>query len=384
MKPMNRKGFVLLMLFGGCAAFPLPAAACSIPVFRYALERWAPDFYEVAVFYRGALSAEDRRRLDGLEERSLRNDGAANLDVAACNLDGKVPSDLAQLWESLGDVPLPHAVVRMPLGRGRPHAVWNGPLAELTPEMLVDSPKRREACKRLLAGDSIVWLLVGDKKANAIEKARILLIDLLPKLADDIPLPEGVGLPGSELASRVPLAVKFSVVEVDPADPAEIWLLRTLESVAPKNHQLGEPLVAALFGRGRVVDVFPAGDIEETLVADVSRFLCGACSCQVKQQNPGFDLLTSTRWERELFEEGFEDPSNRGDAALAADAPAVLVPIPSSKRRLDDSVATTGAPQTRAAESSNDADLTAFWFQCAVVGLGLITLTWVASHTRRS
>ena len=33
-----------------------PAAACSVPVFRYALERWPADMYRLVVFHRGALS----------------------------------------------------------------------------------------------------------------------------------------------------------------------------------------------------------------------------------------------------------------------------------------------------------------------------------------
>ena len=30
--------------------------ACSIPVFRYALERWQPDNYEVSIFQSGSLT----------------------------------------------------------------------------------------------------------------------------------------------------------------------------------------------------------------------------------------------------------------------------------------------------------------------------------------
>ena len=35
--------------------------ACQIPVFRYALERWQPDPYEVVVIHRGSLSPEHAR-----------------------------------------------------------------------------------------------------------------------------------------------------------------------------------------------------------------------------------------------------------------------------------------------------------------------------------
>ena len=29
--------------------------ACNVPVFRYALERWAADHFEVVIFHRGPL-----------------------------------------------------------------------------------------------------------------------------------------------------------------------------------------------------------------------------------------------------------------------------------------------------------------------------------------
>jgi hypothetical protein len=300
MKPLHTVSSLVLLLI----AAALDVRACSIPVFRYALERWAPDLYEIDVFYRGSLSPEQLDQVDALEELALQNGGAANLEVVRCHVAETLAPDLAELWQSLDDPPLPCAVIRMPLGRGRPVPIWNGPLADLDPKALADSPARREICRRLLAGDSVVWLIVSLNNAESTEKSRQLLTDLLPRLADDIPLPVGVGQPGSTLASGVPLAVKFSILEISAADPAEAWLLRALRARAPEKSQPGEPLVAAAFGRGRIVELFRAAELEEQLVSDASRFLCGACSCEVKQMNPGFDLLTSTTWETSLFESG--------------------------------------------------------------------------------
>ena len=44
------------------------------------------------------------------------------------------------------------------------------------------------------------------------------------------------------------------------------------------------------------------------LIHDLTEFLCGACSCQVKEQNPGFDLLLSTNWAEALFGEDSDGP----------------------------------------------------------------------------
>jgi hypothetical protein len=308
-----------------CLAWASGAAACSIPVFRYALERWPADWYELAVFYRGELAAEDRQRLEELENRCLANGGEANLEVVRVNLDGKVDPDLRQLWESLGDVPTPYAVLRMPPG-GKRLTVWSGPLSELASASLFDSPARRELARRLLSGDSVVWLVVGSKDSDAMAKLRRTLESSLPMLEEEILLPAGVGQPGSELASPIPLAIKFSVLAIDPADPAEELLGRIIASQTVKETQAGEPLATAVFGRSRAVDVFAGSEVTPELLTDVSQFLCGVCSCQVKQLNPGFDLLAVTLWEQHLFDSG--EPPPPLEPAVDPNAPPVTVPIP--------------------------------------------------------
>src|SRR3954471_386569 len=47
------------------------ADACSVPVFRYALERWAPSPYEVLVFHDRPLTDAESKRLSALEDAKL-------------------------------------------------------------------------------------------------------------------------------------------------------------------------------------------------------------------------------------------------------------------------------------------------------------------------
>ena len=42
---------------------PILAWACSVPVFRYALEMWPPDEYEVVLFHQGPLNKEQKQLL---------------------------------------------------------------------------------------------------------------------------------------------------------------------------------------------------------------------------------------------------------------------------------------------------------------------------------
>ena len=122
------------------------------------------------------------------------------------------------------------------------------------------------------------------------------------ELPGKMELPEGIGLPGSELYSEVPLLLQFSVLEIDPSDPKEQFLVRQLSGFQAEAFAAGEPLIIPVFGRGRALEVIPASQLNAELIHDLTEFLCGACSCQVKEQNPGFDLLLSTNWNEALSE----------------------------------------------------------------------------------
>jgi hypothetical protein len=89
-------------------------------------------------------------------------------------------------------------------------------------------------------------------------------------------------------------------VAISHADAAEQPLLKLLAACAAEWHSDGA-YVIPVFGRCRALEVFPFQDVDELLVRDVGEFFCGACSCRVKQANPGFDLLTAIDWNERLF-----------------------------------------------------------------------------------
>ena len=78
-------------LFVGTLSMAIAAAdtasACAIPVFRYALERWAPGVFEVAVLHRGALGEADQQCVDRLRAALSDQAKPANLRVITVDLD---------------------------------------------------------------------------------------------------------------------------------------------------------------------------------------------------------------------------------------------------------------------------------------------------------
>lgn len=58
-----------------------------------------------------------------------------------------------------------------------------------------------------------------------------------------------------------------------------------------------------IFGRGRVLCALVGEGISEMNVEEVCGFVSGACSCVVKYQNPGVDMLMDVRWDAALMGE---------------------------------------------------------------------------------
>lgn len=289
------------------------ATACNVPVFRYALERWRADNCDVVVFHDEALSDEQQLFVDQLEAASVLQGGQANMKVSVLQTESKMEDSVALLWQELRkqkDLTLPHLVVRSRVS-GRTVNNWASPLDEAMQSGLLESPVRAEVSRRLLSGHSAVWLLLKgrDQKQNAAVREQ--LETELIRLSETTPIPEGIGLPGSELFSAVPLLMKFSVIEVDASDPAEKFLVETLSGFAPEAVKEGQPLVVPVFGRGRALEVLPGQLVNAGLIGDLTAFLCGACSCQVKERNPGFELLMTAAWEVELFGDDAEDVASQ-------------------------------------------------------------------------
>ena len=296
--------------------------ACNIPVFRYALERWKPDLCEVVVFHDTELSADQEKTLTDLKTDAKAAQRSANVEVVRVRVDRESNSRNAELWlsfKTLPDVSLPYVVVRTSVSEKQTVNGWHGSLSRFEGSKLLDSPVRRELSKRLLAGDSVVWLVLKSSDAQRNAQVKKLLDVELEKLSRTMEFPEGLGLPGSELYAGVPLLMKFTVLEIDPDDAAEQFLIRLFKGFQPESAAAGQPLLVPVFGRGRALEVIPADRLDAALIGDLTRYLCGACSCQVKERNPGFDLLLSTPWDHELFGDGGEapPPAKEFDSATA-------------------------------------------------------------------
>jgi hypothetical protein len=295
-------GRVTALLLLGLIPGPAPVERrCNIPVFRYALERWHASTYEVIVFHDGPLTGEARAAVDALRAET------ANIEVDHVDWGRDQPPRYRRLWEAQGSPSLPWIVALFP---GTDLVAWKAAASAAAARELLDSPARRDLSRRLLAGDSAVWIFLESgvkeeddameaslkKGLRGVEKAL-----RLPVHRDDDP----------PLLSPIPMKIEFSVLRVSRTDRSEKALVEMLSRADPK---ASGGALYPVFGRGRALSAISRADLKTSVVEDSGKFIAGPCACEVKELNPGVDLLLSVDWEQLLL--------------LAAGPPAPVIPDP--------------------------------------------------------
>ena len=288
------------------------ALGCSVPVFRYALEHWAADAYQVEITHSAPLSAEAQALV-----QQLSNSPLTNIKVKVTQ----------------GSTATPTLTVRHPAFVPNGRDFWTAPLTKENVLQIQDSPVRQEIASKLGEGDSAVWLLLesGDKGKN--DAAAQLLEKELTRLAESLQLPK---LDDQDIKNglvSVPdegLRLSFPVIRLARSNAAESFLIETLLATEPDLKAATDPIAFPIFGRGRVLYALIGRGIRTDNLVEAASFLIGFCSCQIKEQNPGVDLIMSADWNKLLNTNALltELPSAN---ELKKDLKPVLVPIPEKK-----------------------------------------------------
>lgn len=325
---------VVLLVVVTCSA---TALACQVPVFRYALERWNADRYRIIVLHDAPLTESQTAALARLRQAAEVDEGMpASVDVRIVdvNAQDKLPAALLSRWKSHNDSSTPLLLVNYPLANnvGRTEPMFQTELTGSAVDTLLDSPVRQEIARRLAAGDSAVWIFVPSGREADDSAARERLAKQLQ--ADqkwmELPSPEELEVKPEILEQvQVPLKIEFSIVTLNRDDPAEQFLLQSLLNSEEDLVDFDQPLAFPVFGRGRVLYALVGRGIVSDTIRSASAFMAGPCSCQVKNQNPGFDLLLRSNWNKKLGDVLISEPVESVDQD--ANAPTLLT-IPPGRR----------------------------------------------------
>ena len=294
---------LVVLLIGLCLALPL--YACSVPVFRYALERWPVDSYRLVIFHQGPLSDTQQdlqRHLEGFREIGY---GRPPLMLQAVDTAESIPEPLTAIWEQFPEASLPFMVLLPPAMGGEDLVLWHAPLSADNVTLLTESPVRRALAERLTEGETAVWLLLrsGDPaKDEAVTKA---LEEGLEEMEATLKLPHELDsadtLYDTALSEEIELKIDFSILPMDMDDPREAVLASVFKDIVSAEEGSLLPAVVPVFGRARALIVLDQADVVLDTIAELCQFLVGPCSCQVKQLNPGVDLPVFVDWDARIM-----------------------------------------------------------------------------------
>ncbi len=286
------------------------ATACQVPVFRYALERWESDDYQLFLVTPKPLTPTQTQQVTEFQKKL--NHTNLKLDI----LDTSRLTD-AQLWK-LPDIDTSATTAQLalyyPKSSKNKSPILTVPFTPENLATIIESPARRDIVKHIINGSSCVWILIHQGKADDAQKIQSQLNTHLRQAEKAITIPDGIigtaerhKITGNTdledvLRSAIPLKISFTSLLIDRSDPAESPFIATLLANSPPAIRQGkETLIIPVFGRGRQLPPMPASRLGYQPILNGCKYLCGACSCQVKEQNPGFDLLIRENWPSHLI-----------------------------------------------------------------------------------
>ena len=359
--------------------------ACRTPVYRYAMFNWPVAPYYVFYLHHGAVDAADKALHDKLEAVAGGQDGVpVNLTLVAVDASDakeveKLPKEVVAAWREVDNGKTPVHLVYSSVGA----KVHVGRLDADAVAALLDSPARKKLGELFTAGNGVVWIVLegSDAEANAAAKkavAGIVEECRTGKLVSPADEPE-LDMPADEKTEgasdrkvRKSDLIPTAMFTVSRDDKAETWFVRSLLAIPPaladeaeetttnddaqkpndkkEMYPANRPLVFAVYGRGRAMEPYTGKHIARDNLADCLLFLAGPCSCMIKDQNPGCDLLL--RWD---WDETATAAQTKVDEQLAAEGNAEMGGTADAQPAMSSSPETKPGDGPRAAQPEETA-----------------------------
>jgi hypothetical protein len=285
--------------------------------------------------------------------------------------------------------------------------VHAGKLAATEVDGLADSPLRQKLCKLLADDHAVVWIVREGRDAEANAVADTALKALMADVATGkyrMPDPatadlddDGLNPPAGPKPSKSDPApagdsdanaggkpIRCAIVKIAVDDRQDPWLLKMLDAVdqddalpvPPAKAPADEPTepaadstdsekkaakpaadtgprVYAIYGRARAMPAIAGKHVTHAVLTECLAYLSGPCSCTIKDENPGVDLLTTWNWEATAEALMKDDPLERARAGgwMVGDEPqpAAGATVAATQAKADASDKTAGEPAVGAA-----------------------------------
>ena len=351
-----------MLFFCGCISLQTALLiACNVPVFRYALQRWQPDDYEITVLHHEPLSTEQQEMMDKLQQAASDREVPSNMRVRRLNMQEPLNERDQELISSVEiSEGSPWILVEYPAFTRTNRLAYSGPFEGDVVGDLIDSPARRAIVENLERGVSAVWVLIesGDPSQDdataEVIRQRIEHLEAtleLPGSGDGDAVDDLFPPDESELNDDVETSLSLTLVRISKEDPRERVFVSMLLNSESDLYEFDDPIAIPVFGRGRSYFALVGKGINDENIDEACQFLAGACSCEVKSQNPGVDLLFRVNWEllvEDTPTDGVVLPqlTGLGEIELAGEAVESPSADPASGAELAAATTTEARPQS--------------------------------------
>jgi len=248
---------------------------------------WPAYLYVVEIIHDGNLSSSQKQALNLLRE-ATSSDVSVNLKI----------KEKAQNNTNKSEGPI--IKMTFPEESKIPGTLWQGTLTKENVEKIINSPSRRLALENVRKGDAVVWLFLESGNAERDAKQVKILEEELKRLSKELKLSEiATDVAGNLLDIKViNTGVNFSLVRIDRNDPLEeVFINILLGTEEDLQYFKNVPLAFPMFGRGRVLYALAGNGIKSKNIETACSTIIGWCSCTIKDDNPGTDLLFKANWD---------------------------------------------------------------------------------------
>lgn len=363
-------------------AFQPSSYGCDNPVYRYALENWAPQPCDLILLKQQELSPAEEACWD--QAQTIHADKTQQWNVRFSVLtpqewEQRQPQLANQLQKTNGN----QLLLLSPEHRQNRKIIWSGPVDQPGFDTLRQSAARSELAKRLIAGQAVVWVVIETSDRQAVDLLQKQLSIFLTNYSATLAAADqqaAATTPAVNSNKSAYWPPRFSVLTLDEKNPTETLLLNQLRQIYAA--EIREPLLFPVFGRGRVLGGIPLSAMSPQKLRSACDFLTGACSCEVKERNPGEDLCLSADWASIPKLAMPADTISLLELDTVATPVEVLTIPPGSSRSSQESavkiapqVIAPTVPKVHSIENQQPAQLS----KPLAAALGMVLIIWVAA-----
>ncbi len=266
--------------------------------------KWKADYYRALVIYDGENKMETDEGIKAIQNKIDDKVKSLNLSLMKIsssdknNLDDKT----AEVLKILNPEKFPFTIIYFPENSDLENPLWTGNMTSEEAGIIGDSPARREIARRLLKGESAVWLLIEagidykDYRILKLLSEEIKNIGNAPSAAAN-PLPpeaDGKKEGGSEPKSQG----RMSIVRISRDDAAEKTLLKMIADIEPEIMNVSnDPVLVPVYARGRILGLMSNDEISRESIKNKIELILGGGADREKGLSSGTALLLSVDWD---------------------------------------------------------------------------------------